>query len=857
MRLRGTGWFWATSAVLSVAAVCLAPRRVEAEWTYEYQENFSTDKAETDSYFHSIFWPQGAYPPSEPYLYYLESGAQRELGFGDHHGVEASLSYRFPDDSSQPQRAVNGSLRVDVRKPSSAGVSASGYLLYTFSPDGINWSTNRELSPGTHDIWMESVRGTCYIIFLGTGVLIDDLSVDLSEYSATIRVPQDYNTIQRAIDSARYGDVVEVAPGTYSDDGNWDIDFRGRSITVRSAAGPAQTIIDCQGSGHRGFYFHAGEGPDSVLRGFTIIDGLAPGSDIPSDNASWNSSPTHPIGGGIYCEFSSPSIVDCVIKRCTAEVGGGIGCVAASPAIMDCVVEQCHAGGQGSAQSGGYGAGIGLIRDSDAELIDCQIKDNLGYTNSLGGGVYCWQSELLLAGCTVTSNSASGNIIGGGVYCGGFSSEIALENCIISKNTAELGGGVFIGSAPWSSSDSIRESVSIVNCTIAYNSLSGTKSSSTGGGIHSVSSNITIRNSIVWYNDGKAILLLNPSMSSPVLYSGVEGGYTGQGNIDANPRFASSGGDDYHLQSCLGRYDPWSDRWVIDNYHSPCIDAGDPQDSVGAEPLTNGKRINMGAYGGTVEASKGEDLWIFHVDGTYGRDSNTGLSRSEAFATIQNAVDAAINGDTIMVWPGIYREEVLCSGKSVTIQSADDAAVIRAPTGYAFSFYTAESSNCVVRNFVITGCGEAGIFCTSASPTLTNLTITDNVFGIRAEGGADPDIVNCILWDNDNGDLYHCRARYSCVAQEGAVTQDNGNFSEDPLFAFPSSGADGDYHLMSRHGRYLPDTGTWVNDSLTSPCIDAGDPSMQPGREQIPHGGRINVGAYGGTPFASLSRNTW
>ena len=339
-----------------------------------------------------------------------------------------------------------------------------------------------------------------------------------------------------------------------------------------------------------------------------------------------------------------------------------------------------------------------------------------------------------------------------------------------------------------------------------------------------------------------------------MLYSDIQGGYTGQGNISANPQFVSVSGDDYHLQSLLGRYDPASDRWFFDNAHSPCIDAGDPQDSVGAEPLTNGKCINMGAYGGTAEASKGEDSWIYHVDGSQGRDSNGGLSRSDAFETIQKAVDEAFPGDIIMVWPGIYREQVLCSGKSVTIQSADDAAVIRAPTGYAFSFYTAESSNCIVRNFVITGCGEAGIFCTSSSPVLTNLTITNNVFGVRAEGGADPEIVNCILWDNDNGDLYHCRARYSCVAQADAITPDSGNLSEDPMFADP---ARGDYHLMSRHGRYSPDTGTWVNDSLTSPCIDAGNPSMEPGREQMPNGGRINVGAYGGTPFASLSRNPW
>jgi hypothetical protein len=862
------------SAILSVASVFFVPGRVEADWAYEYQENFSTDNAaeSDDTYFHSIFWPQGAYPPTEPYLYYHEEGSKRELGFGDHLGVEASLSYRFPIGSDLPRRAINGSLRVSVRLPDSAGISASGYLLYKYSADGINWSTHQQLSPGVYDIGMESVRGTCYITFLGTGVLIDDLSVDLFEYSATIRrVPQEYSTIQRAIDAARYGDIVEVAPGTYSDDGNWDIDFRGRSITVRSASGPGHTTIDCQGS-HRAFYFRAGEGPDSVLRGFTIINGFVPGSEIPSDNASWNSSPTHPVGGGIYCEFSGPSIIDCVIKRCTAEIGGGIGCVSASPTIIDCVIQDCRAGGQGPAESGGFGAGIGLIRDSEAELIDCQIKDNMAHYNSLGGGVYCWQSQVRMMGCTIASNSAAGNIKGGGFYAGGsssnnfFESDIILKNCIISKNTADMGGGVFIGSSPWSSMDSIRESVEIVNCTIANNNLSGGHSTySIGAGIHSVSSDIAVRNSIVWDNDedGKAVMLLNPSLSSPVLYSDVEGGYTGQGNIDTDPLFASAGGNDYHLKSWMdsGRYDPVRNQWVTDYYHSDCIDAGDPQDSVHAEPLPNGKRrINMGAYGGTAEASKGEDATIYHVDESTGSDYDTGLSRSEAFETIQKAVDVAFDNDVIMVWPGVYREQVTLRVRSITIQSADDAAEIRAPLGYAFSFFTAQTSNCVVRNFVITGCGDAGIYCHSSSPVLTNLTITDNNFGVRSEGGADPYIVNCILWNNGekgDSDLYHCDARYSCVGQADALTPDSGNFRDDPQFAAPSSSANGDYHLKSRNGRFSPTTRTWVKDLLTSPCIDAGNPSDLLGREQKPHGGQINVGAFGGTPFASKSGSSF
>jgi parallel beta-helix repeat protein len=855
MRLPGTSRIWIAAIILVGGAICLTPGQAQADWTYEYQDYFGSDSAESESYFHSIFWPQGAYPPRQPYLYYRNIGSQFELGFGDYHGQPAYLGYCFPVGGGKSPGAIEGTIHIDVRLPygSDMASSLSGYLLYSFSADGVNWLSAQELEPGSHDIPVESVRGSCYIIFFGTGVLIDNLEVNLYSPPATIQVPGDYSTIQAAIDSARSGDIVEVAPSTYRGDGNRNIDFRGKTITVRSSDGSDSTIIDCTGSGseaRRGFYFHGNEGSGSVLRGFTIVGATVPGSDVPSDFVSWSSSPVNPVGGGIYCEFSSPIIVDCVIKRCATELGGGIGVVNGSPTIIDCVIEDCRAGGVGPAESGGRGGGIGLIRGSNATILYSKIQGNSGYYNSLGAGVYCWQSSAFFANCVISNNSAQGNVQGGGVYCGGSSAPIGFENCVISGNTAEIGGGLCAGSSGYNA----VVNVTITNCTIAHNSLSpGQLASSTGGGIHSVNSNITIRNSIVWYNDGVPVMLINPASNSPVLYSCIEGGYPGQGNINCDPLFASSGGSDYHLRSVFGRYEPWG-GWVNDSDYSPCIDAGDPQDPVGAEPLPNGKRINMGAYGGTAEASKGADAWIFHVDKSNGSDYNSGLSKSDAFATIQRAVDeATYNGDTVMVWPGVYREQVVLRNKAITLQSADDAALVTAPSGFAFSFYNAESSNCVLRNFVITGCDDSdggAIFLDGASPMLTNLTITDNRYGISAYGGSNPDIVNCILWNNQDGDLYQCRSRYSCIEQPGAVNQNNGNINTDPLFADSGSG---DYHLMSRYGRYSPDEDEWETDSVTSPCIDAGDPGMSPGREHMPHGGRVNMGAYGGTPFASLS----
>jgi len=63
-----------------------------------------------------------------------------------------------------------------------------------------------------------------------------------------------------------------------------------------------------------------------------------------------------------------------------------------------------------------------------------------------------------------------------------------------------------------------------------------------------------------------------------------------------------AGGSDYHLKSAAGRWT--GSGWFLDDVNSPCIDAGDPCDSIGVEPNPNGGRINIGAYGGTAQASK-------------------------------------------------------------------------------------------------------------------------------------------------------------------------------------------------------------------------------------------------------------
>ena len=837
--------------VLSILIAALLASTAQA-WSYTYSDNFSADKAETDSHAHSTFWPSGVSPPLEPYLYYTEAGGSQGLAFCDYKDLPAELSYCFPLGSAQSQRTVKGTLQVDVSFPSTDTISqyVPGHLAYRTSSDGATWSEFTSLSAGRKTISISSAGGTCYVTFSGTRAFIDNLSVSLSSPTTTIQVPGDFPTIQAAIDAAGNRDVIEVASGTYSGTGNWDLDLQGKAITLRSANGPESTIIDCSAptspTGHRGFYFRGGEGTDTVVSGFTIEGGRVFGSDIPS---KWSAGTNNPIGGGIYCEFSSPTIVDCIITDCGAEIGGGIGIVGASPIIADCVITECTAGGLGTATTGGRGGGIGLVEQSDAMISNCDIEDNTGYDNSYGGGIYCWESAAVISGCRIIGNDASGDLDGGGAYCAGALADVLFQNCVIAGNTADAGAGLF---AEWKSSygsSAQRTSVTVANCTIARNDLLG--AASAGGGIKSSGVNILVSNSIVWHNDGRALAISTAVASYPVTYSNIEGDYLGEGNIDQDPLFASLGSDDYHLKSMDGRYKATTGTWTTDSQSSPCIDAGDPSTSATEEPSPNGARVNMGAHGGTRQASLSPEFYTFHVDGSSGRDSNNGRSHDRAFKTIQNAINEAVSGDTILVWPGTYKEDLYFSGKAITLQSAADAAVLMAAEAYALSFYYAESSSSVVTNFVIQGCDEGAIYCDEgASPTLKNLTIVNNAFGvIIGLGGGDPYIVNCIFQGNTDGDLFGCRAFYSCIEHDQADSSAH-NIKEDPGFADPDNG---DFHLKSRYGRYVSRSGTWTTDSVDSPCIDKGDPDEYPRGELTPNGNRINMGAYGNTPYASLS----
>ena len=313
-------------------------------------------------------------------------------------------------------------------------------------------------------------------------------------------------------------------------------------------------------------------------------------------------------GAGMVNYESNPTIRDCIFRgNVVAGTGGGIFNLSSSPSIINCVFEE---------NLGGYGAAVGASNGSPA-LTDCTFIDNRARIN--GGAVHMAGGNPTILRGRFARNSATES--GGAVLLGGGLSE--LRNCLFMENAADWGGAVSL---------SHDAGILFENCTFSSNTASHGNSLATNsyGGLSP--SSVEIENCILWGDDeggpggsGRAKTVDGASYFKEVWnedrsriairYSNLRGGCDaihdgygdviwGDGNTDADPLFADPTQGDVHLKSQAGRWLRDDGRWTTDDVTSPCIDAGDPMSPIGWEPFPNGGRVNMGAYGGTVEASK-------------------------------------------------------------------------------------------------------------------------------------------------------------------------------------------------------------------------------------------------------------
>ena len=142
--------------------------------------------------------------------------------------------------------------------------------------------------------------------------------------------------------------------------------------------------------------------------------------------------------------------------------------------------------------------------------------------------------------------------------------------------------------------------------------------------------------------------------------------------------------------------------------------------------------------------------------------------------TIQAGINAAVNGDTVLVGDGTYVERINFNGKAITVKSVNGAASTKIDGnagGSVVTFANSELHSSVLDGFTITnGSGKdvlgygytygGGIFCdNNSSPTIINCPISGNfVTGIWSEGGgiytlgrsSSTKIINCIITGNSS-----------------------------------------------------------------------------------------------------------
>ena len=304
-----------------------------------------------------------------------------------------------------------------------------------------------------------------------------------------------------------------------------------------------------------------------VLDGFTIIAGNANDTAVDSP---------YRVGGGMYNFTGKPIVTNCTFSGNGAEDGGGMFNFGSDTTVANCTFSRNFA------LTGGGMCNV----ESNLMLADCIFSVNRADAN--GGGIFNFESSLTVANCTFSGNSANW---GGGM--GNVESSPMLTDCIFSVNRADTNGGGMLNKQ--------RSHPTLIHCIFSGNSATNGNAMCFESDNQQYPSQVQANNCIFW-NDGNEIWNNDNSVIT-ITYSDVHGGWPGQGNIDADPRFADTNNGNYHLKSEAGRWDASTQTWIQDAVTSPCIDAGNPDLDWKAELWPNGKRINMGLYGGTAEAS--------------------------------------------------------------------------------------------------------------------------------------------------------------------------------------------------------------------------------------------------------------
>ncbi|MCH2134198.1 MAG: right-handed parallel beta-helix repeat-containing protein [Phycisphaerales bacterium] len=554
--------------------------------------------------------------------------------------------------------------------------------------------------------------------------------------------------------------------------GNTASSIGGGLICANST--PVITNCDISGNSARdggGIYILAGTDNNSE----PTITGCTISSNTAADD-----------GGGIYCWGSSnPTITDCTISSNTAEYGGGILCPTGNPTITDTVLcgntpDQAYGlwtdgGGNCIAWScqdddgdglpdkcqGSTGDGIHEVPAEYATIQDAITIAGYGDTILVAPGTYTgngdWVINTLGKPMTIRATGTPEETILDGeglrrvVQClGGEGSGTIIEGFTITGGWGERGGGVYC----------FNSNPTFTDCTIF-----GNIAESSGGGVCADdSSNPTLIDCSILNNTPRGIYCR--SSSSPTIIGCEISGNTGSGiycSNDSTPTITGctiSGNTGSGIYCANGSNPTISDTVLCGNT---------PDQAYGL--WTDGGGI---CIAWSCQDDDGDGLPDECQGGT-----GDGIHEVPAeYATIQDAVDIAVYGETVLVAPGTYTSTqdghvVDMKGKAITLRSSDGPGVTiidgqNARRGIAC--FSGENNATVIEGFTITnGNGTwydydddgfedywedygGGVFCYSSNPTLTDCTILGNTAGDGGGGiycrSSSPTFTDCTISGN-------------------------------------------------------------------------------------------------------------
>lgn len=404
-----------------------------------------------------------------------------------------------------------------------------------------------------------------------------------SALGATRYVPQQYPTIQAAVDAAAAGDIVQVAAGTYSDvthpcghnDPTLSIVVMKSGITLRGASWEG-TILDARGLGRVITCYGTS---DVVIEKLTVT-GAAPGGppfakgsilckDAGTSVTIRNCNITENQSNGVFCAWAPiVNIEHCRLWRNegTEAMGGGVFLIGSGVQISD-----CHFLGNESVADGGAIATMGAC---SPVITDCLIEANYAAQGRDGGGLFLTSSSATVVNTTIQYHSAPAD--GGGIYAGDCA--LTLRNCRLYGNSCgndDRGGGMALYFCP---------NVLIEDCTFAENGATGT---SKGGAVYAyASAGMMIRQTTfaknygpvatVYVDEGSGVTL-EKSIIAHTLYGGQAVFSNGDLSASCCDSYGNEGGDALPAGSNNFSVDPLfcNTGWMDFDYRlqvgSPCL----------------------------------------------------------------------------------------------------------------------------------------------------------------------------------------------------------------------------------------------------------------------------------------------